>query len=237
MACSTCKKVKQETLSATADGLEYSLRPDTFSIAATGSVVRPPAQPRGGWHVRWKIKGQDTVVPGISPAAVHKSTKALFATNGISVSDKDLWLNLNIQWAQRTVEKHLLVNLPGLLSLADVSDPVEESPHNTPRWEARQWVQLAWNGPLIYLSRSTYQYSEFLLLLELLFAGLYDSSTLGNPRGYSAFVIALSDLKKSPVYQQNEARVKAVEMMNKIFESLGVEICPYNDVATKYHWS
>lgn len=245
MACA-CEKTKQEGPSAQADGLEFcfceSATPfvgsDGKVVRLTSPVVRAPFQPRGGWKVSWMIKGQQVNVQGDSSQSVFKSSKAILEQNQVPFTEQDLWLNLNIQWAKRTVEKYLQIPLVHLLSMADVRDLPEQGPHERKRWDAAEWLTLAWNSPLLYLSGTNYRFSDLVGILDQILVNLDTSlnPVLGNAKAHASFVVALADFKKNPAFVQNEAKIRLVEMINSVMTSVSAPTVSFDDISTKYHW-
>lgn len=125
MPCGSCQHVES-------DLPEVSLRyaaPERFFTNAHGErfdlrrpLIRSDRSPTGGWRVGVVVNGQTVVVTGGSAKTVVKAVVALFKQNQQSVNLLDLWLNLNIQWLERTSEKYRLVSIEELVQFSTINN-------------------------------------------------------------------------------------------------------------------
>ena len=118
MSCNTCNKV----IDTAKNGLQYSLKNPHTTTMWGESLQRPllaPAKaPRGGWFFDLYLQGHSTRISGRDPLAVTTEVARLLSLNEILYTPTQLWLNLNIQWVGRAVEKYQKIRLPHLLALS-----------------------------------------------------------------------------------------------------------------------
>lgn len=125
MSCGTCQHVESDLPEVS---LRYSA-PDRFYVNEHGDrfdvrspLIRNDRSPTGGWRVSVVVNGQTLVVTGGSAKTVVKAVVALFKQNQQSVNLQDLWLNLNIQWLERTSEKYRLVSIEELVQFSTINN-------------------------------------------------------------------------------------------------------------------
>lgn len=125
MACSTCNKV-EPTLPEVA--LRYSA-PSRFYVNPFGDRfdIQTPLlasfwTPSGGWKVDVVINAQTIRVTGRTAKGVVSAVIALFKQNDQSVNLTDLWLNLNIQWLERTATKYRRVSIEELMTFVTLNN-------------------------------------------------------------------------------------------------------------------
>lgn len=118
MSCNTCNKIDTSNY----HGLQYSLKVQgTTNVIGTpiDRPLFPPAKaPRGGWYFTLYIKGHEFRVKKNKPMDVAAEVSRLLDLNEILYTQTQLWLNLNIQWVGRAVEKYQVVKLPDLLAIS-----------------------------------------------------------------------------------------------------------------------
>lgn len=132
MACSTCNKVKVESRLKASD-LPYVLTGDSPYVTGkdgrrrrlTMVLVPPMREPRGGWKVSFIIKGQTHEINGY-PRDIFNEVKRLFNLNNFRYTTIDLWLNLNLQWTERSVERYQKVTHKNLMAIATPNIPSDE---------------------------------------------------------------------------------------------------------------
>lgn len=121
MSCSACQKtiiMPENRLHYTAsasfltgkDGLNYSIMKPLFP---------PGRQPRGGWGVTLEIKQQKIMFRGTSGQAVFAAVVSTLKTNDITMRALDIWLNLNILWLSRAIDRYQVVSLTRLMELTN----------------------------------------------------------------------------------------------------------------------
>lgn len=123
MSCPNCKDV--DVFIPDRSGLQYSrvsnvrqvTGKDGRTYSLTACLVPSLKSPQGGWWVKLWVKGHQLTVGGINPTDTFANAKSLFRLNEITVPDIDLWINLNIQWVERTSKKYLKVSLESILEL------------------------------------------------------------------------------------------------------------------------
>ena len=118
MSCNTCNKV----IDTAKNGLQYSLK-DLHTISVEGEsllqpLLAPAKAPRGGWFFDMYLQGHSTRISGRDPLTVATEVARLLSLNEILYTSTQLWLNLNIQWVGRAVEKYQRIRLPHLLALS-----------------------------------------------------------------------------------------------------------------------
>ena len=125
MPCGSCQQVNS-TLPEVS--LRYSA-PERFFVTASGDrldvktpLIREDRSPTGGWKVDVVVNGQTIRVTGQNARNVVKAVVALFKQNQQSVNLLDLWLNLNIQWLERTSEKYRLVDIGELIQFSTINN-------------------------------------------------------------------------------------------------------------------
>jgi len=121
MSCNVCKKIK-EPIDPNNHGLQYSFSGDeviTIQGFSLLSPLFPPARaPRRGWFFDLYIKGQRITISKPNPRAVALEVMRLLKLNEILYTQPQLWLNLNIQWVARAIEKYQSVKIDDLLAIA-----------------------------------------------------------------------------------------------------------------------
>ena len=115
MSCNTCNKV-HETIDPNKHGLQYSLKDSSVSIDSP--LLAPAKAPRGGWYFELYLHGHVTRITRPKPRAVAEEVARLLDLNEILYTPSQLWLNLNIQWVGRAVEKYQKIRLPHLLAIS-----------------------------------------------------------------------------------------------------------------------
>lgn len=125
MPCGSCQHVESDLPEVS---LRYSA-PERFFVTATDDrldiktpLIRNDRTPTGGWRVNVVVNGQNLRVTGQSAKNVVKAVVALFKQNQQSVNLLDLWLNLNIQWLERTSEKYRLVSIEELIQFSTINN-------------------------------------------------------------------------------------------------------------------
>lgn len=103
-------------------GLQYSfIDPTTVSVVGYDiqSPLLPPAKaPRGGWRFSFYLQGHQIEIRKGRPHEVAKEVTRLLDLNEVLYTPAQLWLNLNIQWVGRAIEKYQKVRLPDLLAIS-----------------------------------------------------------------------------------------------------------------------
>ena len=243
MSCKECNKVVENTDS----GIDYRVREGIISIQATnGTMLRitepaiaRPHQPRQGWPVRLTVNGQLLVVPGKSALEVRNAAEKLLVQNGVTVSPKDLWFNLNVQWLRRTHEKHQRVDLARYLALAEPLERVSADKHARRRWPVSEWLERSLWLVGAYLSGDDYDRARFLSLAEsvLVLCDPAASPVTGSSRVFVPLFSRVSILTGSPAYTREEGRTWLVEtlLILPLPESFGP--VTVEGVANKYHWT
>lgn len=125
MACGSCKNVESNLPEV---ALRYSA-PERYFVDRLGDrhdirkpLLRSDRSPSGGWKVSVTVNEQVLRVTGRTPKNVVQAVIALFKSNQQSVNLLDLWLNLNIQWLERTPEKYRLVPLEDLVQFSTINN-------------------------------------------------------------------------------------------------------------------
>ncbi len=212
---------------------------DGISYRFNQAFIPAPRQPRGGWGVRFRIKGQDHDVSGSSARRVFRDTKSLFSLNGIRVSDRDLWFNLNIQWVGRAVPKFQKVTIEDLLALAQPGGEPETAPTGRRSVPPAEWGRKGWGMLQMYLALDTYNFGKFLGLAEELLSWVNPdvNPTTGCADCFIHFGKAVGQLRQQPRYRQEEAREWLVAVMNNVNSRKGAAILSYEKAAKINFWT
>ena len=197
-------------------------------------------KPTGGWGVRLRVKGQHFYLGAeTSKDAYFKVKDTLNNKLGLTISDDDIWLNMNIQWYQRLQPKYYLVRLADLLRLAD---PVgmKEQTHN-PRvrnYTPSDWGRFAWDFMGIYLSQDDYYWDEYFATLERVQKMLNkdNNPSIGCNECYIEFTKELESVRNTPMHDVNKAREWLVNFHNKVNKRIGKPMFPYELAAKRYFW-
>jgi hypothetical protein len=180
-------------------------------------------RPRGGYRAKFPVKGHVQQVSGRTPQEAFASAVALFRANGIEVDaevTRNLWLNLNIQWAERVGnEGKLKVRTADLMQIAGtVGEAPKAAAVKDQNWPPRQWGSKGWANLQMYLAGNVYEYNGFLRraidLGDLVNPDLNPS--IGCADCYRHFAMALAVLKQRPLHTQNEARQWLFKLMNEV---------------------
>lgn len=181
------------------DGVDYPI---------TSPLIPKPHRPRGGWTLRFQIKGMNSDITGTSAHEAISKAVDLFHLNGIEVNTRNLWFNANIQWLGRAVEKHQRVYLDQLLSVADAHASHTVSNHEKPRHPVSEWGSVVFEALHLYLANEAYSYETFLTLASEFASWMNPSEnrTLGSSESHIKMTLRLAKLKRIPLYSQREAR-------------------------------
>ena len=121
MSCGACSSVVEE-IDPSKNGLKYALKdPDTRSVDGKTLIqafIAPAKAPRGGWSFGIYLSGHYTIISKSSPKAVASEVERLLQLNEILYSPAQLWLNLNLHWLGRTVDRNQRIKITQLLDLA-----------------------------------------------------------------------------------------------------------------------
>lgn len=243
MDCASCNSTIPEVSKPM---LLYVATSDT--VTGRDGLVRKLATPlvevnnrgRGGWKVTLDVNGHRMDFDGDNPHTVANAVRKRFADNGIRIEDNDLWLNLNLQWAERAVAKRQMVTVANLMEVAAPSDaPRPERPAN-----ARQnippkvWGRKGWGMLQMYLAKDTYDYGVLVMLATELSTWVdpVKSPSIGCAECHQHFQIALAELRKTPLYTQREGREWLVRTMNKVNVTKSVSPFSYEQAAKANHW-
>lgn len=243
MSCSTCAKVVEPLPDN--PGLEYSLASNLSVQGRDGKfykinscLIPTPYKPTGGWGVVFNIKGQRITVTGQTPREVFLNSKKVFALNGLVVTDRDVWVNLNIQWTQRTITKRQNILLDDLLALAGVNADLQQSIHEVQRWSASEWSAKIWGMPETYLAQSVYEYPKFLGMVQVI-REFFDKTTnpqIGNTLCYIEASKRTTKLVSEPIYVQATAREFLWALKTAINLLLNIPTKTLEETAEENHW-
>ncbi len=243
MACQTCGKVVDDS----SNGLDFRVLVGVTDVVGKNGVPVPlqscmvvrPHQPRRGWQVRFRLNGQEVVVPGNSPKEVFRSATALLRNNDEVPRPVDLWLNMNIQWLRRTPEKHHAVDLQKLFLLSVAVEPSREGTHSKQRWPASDWFEKALWFVGVYLSGESYDHDHFknILLLVVDMCDPSRSPLTGSPSLFSALSGKVSALSRNPAFTREAAREwLTTSLLTLPLSGIG-KSATVESVAAKYHWT
>lgn len=206
MACSNCKEVIDPTIPFTT--FDYSVSKRSIEgHAITDSLIRIPAKPAKGWSVLLPLKGQLQKIHGQNPRDVAYNAKKLYELNGLQVDNTSLWFNLNVQWLQRTNEKYHIVSLSKLLEFASPEIVVNDDPHAIQKI-SDSWIQTVAESIKIHLQAEDYKWDEFLQILNRFqrYLNPAENPLLGDSKRYISFTLRLDKVKRSPIYDREQAK-------------------------------
>lgn len=241
MSCSTCNKVETKIT-----GLEYSWTQPTSSVRLpsgdvvrlTEPLIRRPHEPRGGWQVELRVKGQVRVVPGRSAVEVRNNAEALFRANDIEIHPLDLWLNLHTQWLARTPCKYRLIEVDQLLALSAPAPQGDAEPHAVDSWDPAEWGGRVWDFLGLYLRGERYDSRVFISMLEAC-RSMTDPVTnrgTGSANAHILFNSRVSTAVKSSLFTREEARAWLVETMRILGLIMGVKDASLEAVGRNNRW-
>ena len=116
MSCS-CNKI----IDPSQNGLQYSLATETIFVKGyeiTTPLLPPMKAPRGGWKFSPYLRGHEIRISKSKPHDVAAEVAQLLTLNEILYTNEQLWLNLNIQWVGKAVERYQKVKLQDLLAIS-----------------------------------------------------------------------------------------------------------------------
>jgi hypothetical protein len=125
MSCNSCNKLVELT-DPTKNGLQYSLIAPVPGVVGIDGVLYslekplfPAAKaPRGGWYVEIYFVGHKHRISMKQPHSVAAEVMRLLSLNEILYTSAEVWLNLNVQWIGRAVEKYQKVHVLHLLAIS-----------------------------------------------------------------------------------------------------------------------
>lgn len=144
-------------------------------------LVMPHGRPHTGWTIRLNTNGQRVNFTGNHPLTVVKKVFKFLEDNSIKYSKLDVWLNLNIQWLNRTSTKYQNVLLQDLMEIATPTTPASaatavvdaasrafQAPEPTalPSFPPSDWGRIGWEWLNLILTQEDYMEEEFLMHLD-----------------------------------------------------------------------
>lgn len=124
MPCNTCRHV--DPIEPHKHGLQYSFAQHVTTVEGKDGrfyklfepLIPRPHRPRGGWSAVVVIHGQKSTITGMTAGEVFVNAERLLSLNEVLYTRPQLWLNLNIQWVERAIEKYQKVRLESLLAIS-----------------------------------------------------------------------------------------------------------------------
>ncbi len=239
MPCSSCKDVI--LLDPDESGLDYTTSVsvvrgvDNKEYSIQSCLVMSPHRPKRGWRLEFNINGQQASVTGNSGKEAVYQAEQLFKINNVPFTPLNLWFNANIQWIQRCFERNQRVKLSALLEVADAHAKPEQGLHEKPQYPASEWASSALGVVALYLATENYEYGKFLYLIEELRSWMnpQENVLMGSSESYIKITLRVTDLKRVPLYKQEEARQWLVETQNY----MGITNTTYEEAKKLYHWN
>jgi len=247
MACPTCGKSQASTpVPSESESLNYSTALTQVAsrrggmLPIAGPLVDDSTPPRGSWRVMIPVAGHTQEVKGGSPKAVFNNAKSLLERNGVTISDANLWLNLNIQWLQRVTKAHLQpVTLEELMAVATGNPPPQVAYVSKANVPPKVWGSKGWAMLQTYLSMDNYDHGRFLLLANEL--ANWVNPDLNPSKGcadcYRHYLAALAEIRQYANRTQAEAREWLVKTMNAVNLRNGKKALTMAEAATLNHWT
>ena len=244
MACRTCGTVKEPVPASSALSFSTSanqvrgINGQLYSVKK--SLVPSHQRPSGGWAATFEIQGQRINFTGPSARSSFVEARRLLKLNGVAIHDRDLWLNLNLQWLERVPKKFHLVSISALMELAAPNVPAPDSPTaNRARIHVSEWESKGWGMLQMYLAQDVYEYGTFLTLVTE-FRKWLDPAvnpTLGDPEVFRGITVSLAALRANPQYTQQGAREWLVDTLNEWRVRRGEEPTSFDEESLAYHWT
>ena len=226
MSCSQCDKVANASPYAgmhfTADpSIKHVTGRDGRRYAVDSCLVAKTRRPRGGWGVTLIVNKQTVTVDGSTSDEVFNKVKSTLKINDFDVSDHNIWINLNIQWLDKVVDKHQKVTLSMLLEI------VAPNPNQKPSdkvIKASDWFKRVFGILELYLAQNIYEYKSFLSLVQTArsISNPNSSNLIGNSDIYIILNMEANNLELNPIYGQVEARQWLVDIRNRIGKQSGL---------------
>lgn len=202
-----------------------------------GALLLGSRRPSGGWAAKFRIKGIDHVLSGKSAGDVARKTMALHKSNGESLSWEDVWLNLNLQWIERTDHKYFSVSHATLAGniLPEGEKPATLRREITPE----KWGSIAWKWLGLFLAQDNYSSGAFLGELEqvLLMLNPATNQTMGCSLCYADFAAEMGNLRLHPPDTRDTARKWLVSYHNKVNNKLSKPQLSFEKAAQLNFWA
>ncbi len=241
MACTTCQK----PVATTASQLHFSTESDHVrgKDGISRSIMQPLVdklhRPQGGWKAVLTIHGQTQLVQDEDPRRVFDQAKQLLTLNNIAFTERDLWLNLNIQWIERANEAKQKVRLSDIMAItigAANPAPALKNRENIP---PAIWGRKGWGFLQQYLAQDTYDYGEFLQVAAILHKMVNPTinPSCGCADCYVHFTKHLHQLRQVPQYTQRGAQEWLVAAMNAVNAKKGAPELTFEQAAKLNHWT
>lgn len=244
MSCPNCPTPKEKPQTP-ASTLNFSASVDTVvgkdgkRYSIEGSLIPTGRRPSGGYRFQLTIAGHTASSPASTAREAFAEASRLLSTNGVEVSARDLWLNLNIQWLQRLDEKYHVVRLADLLEVASGNDPSPAPHKNRANVGPKTWGSKGWGMLQMYLAQDVYEYGTFVGLATELSKWVNPevNPSIGCADCYIHFTGALDRLRRKALYTQVEARKWLVDTMNAVNKQNGKPVWSFENAAKANHWT
>lgn len=241
MACKNC----QDPVATSTSQLTYSAQAD--HVRGKDGVARSVSQPlvdklnrpRGGWKALLTIHGQTQLVQEEDPKLVFSKAKELLSLNSIGFTERDLWLNLNIQWIERANEAKQKVRLSDIMAITVGAPAQQVAMKNRENIPPAIWGRKGWGFLQQYLAQDTYDYGEFLQVAVLLHKMVNPTinPSCGCADCYVHFTKHLHQLRQVPQYTQRGAQEWLVAAMNAVNAKKGTPELTFEQAAKLNHWT
>lgn len=200
-------------------------------------MIKPEGKPKGGWAVTLPVKGQAMEIPGRNPEETFRNARIIATRNSISISDDDLWLNLNIVWMLKTDARHHKVQQSDLM-IAATAAPSAIHDHRQRKYLPQQWGAVAWKWLGLYLARDVYHFRDFLFQAEVVLDMLnpHSNPSLGCIDCYREFARHVEELKKNPGTDHFQARQWLFNTHNLINTKLGKSVLTFDQASLANYW-
>jgi hypothetical protein len=214
---------------------------DSKERSLLGPLVLAPGKPSKGWRVVLPVNGQSIYIEGVTPADVYNRSLLTLRNNGVNISPADLWTSLNIQWMERTPDKHHMVPLRDLLMVARVRTPGVQVVADSRRrsYKPESWGKYAWGWLNLFLAREDFHFRDFLTQL-LYVVDILNPDTnpeIGCAECYRDFRILVEDYKKNPGFTREDARKWLVDAHNSVNRKLGKKELNYEQASKAAFWT
>lgn len=212
------------------------------SIPLNQALLRPYSRPHAGWHVKFLIKGIPNKIKGSSASDTFLNTKSILQLNNIDVNDTDLWLNLNLQWLERTADGDALVFLADLYAISGSAITIAQTLSNEPtisNYSPSMWGSIAWHWIGLYLASDVYSLEEFKSILNQV-KDLLDPNVNNSTGCEECFLECAKELSRLDYTgwprTQEEAKVWLHKFHNEVNSRIGKPVISLEEAKIKNNW-
>lgn len=206
-------------------------------IPLNGPLLAGNYRPHGGWTARFRINGIDRMYQGRTAQEVARKVSSDHADNNVPLTGADVWLNLNLQWMEKTPLSRFTVE-KGELTKA-INDGTEPEKTLRKTYAPEVWGSRAWNWLGLFLAQDNYSSGAFLQELEqvLLLLNPNTNPSIGCVRCFTEFSQELSTIRLNPPQTQEDARRWLWDFHNRVSRRIGKREIDYSTAQKLNFWN